>query len=407
MIMAKGKGWFFESRRHKLSALGIKTGRKILPKKLINTNALEGNPMFFPQSRTKEVLKIAELNYTATKLRLAGKTLDQAQLSQIALNLEQKLREKGYSVNIATTGGKMTFKNIRLIPDITGYNISQLGKRGRILNWDDWVKVNNIVNKQLDRTEISANVSSLGGKFQIRQGKLSMTATDWDDIADENIGSAVSPIRRREAWKREKLGYTPKFKASDIGAVATDTVVGTGVQIRKFAPVIAVAKVRQWVRKKVKGDGKRITSRQQASLIRHSKHHSKAHINSMIKSMKKGKSFSEAHKIAIGKGLNYHILSYPQAIKSKYPTVTKEITRLSLKHNLSKPILKYGKNKRLATFIPPNTIKLSKRLMNRGRAKRKDVAQHEFKHLIDTQRTTIQDIAELERRAVKFEKVTK
>ncbi len=403
--MSRGKGWFLESRRHRLSALGIKTGRKLLPKK-IRLNVLQGNPMFFPQS--KEVLKIAELNYTATKLRLGGKTLDQAQLSQVAMELEQKLREKGYSVNIDTSSGKMIFKNIRLIPEVTGYNISQLGKRGRVLNWDDWVKVNNLVNKQLDTADISANVSSLGGKFVIRAGTEAKTEEDWEALSLENVGSVVSPITRKEAWRREqgypktktdsllekqmkvhrellnlpeykesrmtprrkglekeysklndlikiqlgKLNYTPKYKASDIGAVATDVVVGTGAEVKKYAPVIAVAKVRQWTKRKLKGKRKAKKKKSRKKGLFYSK---------SIEEKKLDKITKELVALTIERKKGKKKLNYPQAIKSKYPTVTKEITKLSLKHNLKKPILKYGKNNRLATFIPPNTIKLSKK----------------------------------------------
>ena len=43
------KGWFFESRRHKLSALGIKTGRKQLPKKPITLLVGNEQDLFYPK----------------------------------------------------------------------------------------------------------------------------------------------------------------------------------------------------------------------------------------------------------------------------------------------------------------------------------------------------------------------
>ena len=493
--MLKGKGWFLESRRHKLASLGIKTGRKVLPRKS-KLNVLEGNPMFFPQS--KEVLKIAELNYTATKLKMAGKEIDPIKLSSVARELEQKLREKGYSVNIDTVSGRLTFHDFRLIPEITGYNISAYTqKRGRILNWDDWIKVNKIVNQQLDKENISANVSSLGGKFVIRAGTEAKTERDWSTLSLENVGSEVSPVARRDAWKREqgypqgilkdefkfreklakdqskllqksfeehqriiksgtiaqeeawskrdlalrkklegefqiaigqfrkkgKLGYTSKYKASDIGAVATDVVVGTGAEIKKHAPLIALAKVKQWTRKKTKAIKRKTKKKKSRKKGLFYPQKRMIYFADVMKNGKRFRVFDVSKKsldkhiidnqlkvIKAGRIVNEPIamkLHYPQAIKEKYPTVTKEITKLALEHNLRKPILKYGKNKRLATFFPPNTIKLSKKLVFRGRAKRKDVAQHEFKHFMDINRTNIRDVAELERRAVHFEKTTK
>lgn len=48
------------------------------------------------------------------------------------------------------------------------------------------------------------------------------------------------------------------------------------------------------------GNGK-LTQRQKDTLKRHSKHHTKKHIKEMAESMKKGKTFGEAHKIAMKK----------------------------------------------------------------------------------------------------------
>ncbi len=46
--MVRGKGWFFESRRHRLSALGIKTGRKLLPKKPLSVIGGD-QKLFYPK----------------------------------------------------------------------------------------------------------------------------------------------------------------------------------------------------------------------------------------------------------------------------------------------------------------------------------------------------------------------
>jgi len=41
--------------------------------------------------------------------------------------------------------------------------------------------------------------------------------------------------------------------------------------------------------------------RQQNAMKRHSKHHTAKHIKSMLTSMKRGKTFTESHKIAMKK----------------------------------------------------------------------------------------------------------
>jgi len=46
---------------------------------------------------------------------------------------------------------------------------------------------------------------------------------------------------------------------------------------------------------------KKVTSRQQAALKRHSSHHTAKHMSEMRKMMKSGKTFGEAHKAAMKK----------------------------------------------------------------------------------------------------------
>mgnify|MGYP001368138682 CR=1 FL=1 len=45
----------------------------------------------------------------------------------------------------------------------------------------------------------------------------------------------------------------------------------------------------------------KLTQRQKDTMKRHSKHHTKKHMDSMTKLMKEGKTFGEAHKIAMKK----------------------------------------------------------------------------------------------------------
>ena len=41
----------------------------------------------------------------------------------------------------------------------------------------------------------------------------------------------------------------------------------------------------------------KLTKRQEAALSRHSKHHTKKHMSEMRKMMRKGKTFTESHKM--------------------------------------------------------------------------------------------------------------
>jgi len=47
--------------------------------------------------------------------------------------------------------------------------------------------------------------------------------------------------------------------------------------------------------------GKTLTKRQVNALAKHSKHHTARHITSMKQLMKKGRTFTESHKITISK----------------------------------------------------------------------------------------------------------
>ncbi len=53
--------------------------------------------------------------------------------------------------------------------------------------------------------------------------------------------------------------------------------------------------------KRRKSTAKKLTKRQQATLKRHSSHHTKKHMAFMRAQMKKGKSFTAAHKAAMRK----------------------------------------------------------------------------------------------------------
>ena len=83
-------------------------------------------------------------------------------------------------------------------------------------------KVNNTFNKVMDRYGVSANVKSLGGKFIVRQGTDAKTESDWDWVGDENVGSQVRPILRRES-------QVPMF-ISQGDIIKVDTRSGTYIE---------------------------------------------------------------------------------------------------------------------------------------------------------------------------------
>ena len=53
---------------------------------------------------------------------------------------------------------------------------------------------------------------------------------------------------------------------------------------------------------KIKGvNVDRLTKRQQTAMVRHARHHTRKHLRSMVTSMRKGKTFTQSHKIAMKK----------------------------------------------------------------------------------------------------------
>lgn len=129
--------------------------------------------------------------------------------NRLANEIDSSLRNNGISCFVSTpTSSSIRLQNCRLTDDYVnkhGYNISPYsGRRGRVLNWDNWVTVNNTINKVLDRHDVSANASSLHGTFQIREGKKAFTEDDWEHLGWQNVGSVMSPVSRREAWSSEK-----------------------------------------------------------------------------------------------------------------------------------------------------------------------------------------------------------
>jgi hypothetical protein len=128
-----------------------------------------------------------------------------ADLETIAEKIKSTYKKIGYDMFVSIEGKKIRLSTIRLGDkwiSKAGYNISPYtGRSGRVLNWDNWVHVNNTINKILDRLKVSANVSSLSGTFKIREGKKKFTKKDWQEHAYENVGSMVEPVYRIDAWQ--------------------------------------------------------------------------------------------------------------------------------------------------------------------------------------------------------------
>lgn len=281
--------------------------------------------------------------------------------------------------------------------------------------------------------------------------------------------------------KKEKLNYTPTYNPSDMGKVGTDIIVGTGVEVKKHAPLIAGAIVYKKAKKYLKKDKKKKSEKKGLLYPTKSDKEVRIYVGEdgfpivqLTRPFRKGEKRTGLRVVSLPSGIEKKVikevsfpfkpmanvyagklakkekatllnypenktfldemfsipkkkpkslkgkleaikddlfmskkkLNYPKEIKKKYPVVTKELTKLSKKHDVKKPKLSYGKNKRLATFYPNKYIKLSTRLQKESKSKRKDVAQHEFKHYTDIKKTDIRDVEELERRAVKFEQDT-
>jgi hypothetical protein len=139
-------------------------------------------------------------------------------MEELANKLETDLKEKGFKVHFYVDGNKLKMGNVRIDTEKRGHNINAFsGRRGNILGWQDWVEVNNQINKTLDDNKVSAKVGSLAGKFKVRDGTTKYTEDDWQDLAGENVGSIMNPIRRENMWtkapeKEKKAPKIPKTK---------------------------------------------------------------------------------------------------------------------------------------------------------------------------------------------------
>jgi len=118
------------------------------------------------------------LYYAISSISDKGKTDD------IISQVRSKLSSEGIKADIYNDKGQIRLKNIRMEKSINvrdaEYTKSGIRKTNA-LSWDDWVKVNDSVNDVLDKNDINATVSSLGGKFKIRNKSTGrFSEDDWE-----------------------------------------------------------------------------------------------------------------------------------------------------------------------------------------------------------------------------------
>lgn len=208
--MPRRTGWFGESRRHAMSAKGIKTAQKLknLHKIKMKDSDKDGVP---------DVMDCAPFDKKKQHMITSIKGTDEEK-ARLVYELRQQLMELGYDAEVFRKGAGISLGQVRLNDERIlerGYNVNQFsGRRGRYLTWDDWVEVNNAINQIFDDMKISANIKSLGGKFVIRKGDKAYTEDDWEDLAYENVGSQMRPMQRRDIYESEEEAYrkTPSGK---------------------------------------------------------------------------------------------------------------------------------------------------------------------------------------------------
>ncbi len=145
------------------------------------------------------------------RVNKAGQKLSSQECRGLMIGLVAEMKKQGYVSMTkvkAPTACSFSMSDFRLsqkLVDKEGFNISPFtGRRGRILGWEDWVKVNNAINRVMDKKKVEAKVSSLGGKFMIREGKRAFKRRDREPLGYENVGSMMNPVQRRDAWHRER-----------------------------------------------------------------------------------------------------------------------------------------------------------------------------------------------------------
>lgn len=180
------RGWFKEPRRHSLAAKGIKTRQ---------------NPVHNRMSR--DVSYRQKQNHVATRLRTStGERLTVNDAEKLRMDFSERMEKLGIRYDSDFRNEYSTWKTSQFRHTESVNRFTQTGRKTNVLSWDDWVKVNNAMNESMNKFGISGNVSTLGGKFRVREGTDAKTEEDWEHLADENVGSVVEPVPRRDYIER-------------------------------------------------------------------------------------------------------------------------------------------------------------------------------------------------------------
>jgi hypothetical protein len=247
---------------HRMSALGVKVfPLKRVPYGELNPNLPKSKREYVHQLGNSPVGTIKEWKEFAKKSgvkklhinELDGSEYDitlKAQITRIqgtadkqelANELQRLLKHRGYDAMVYVDKGHIELRGVRLSEeylDTKGYNISSsTGRRGRILNWENWVEVNDTINDVMDKYNVSANASSLGGKFKIRQGTKRFGRDDWEELETENVGSIMNPVYRTEAWQPEGVPRKKKGKKLNAKGIANAEVYYAKMFVREHPAV--------------------------------------------------------------------------------------------------------------------------------------------------------------------------
>ena len=129
----------------------------------------------------------------------------------LARKLMKQLEKNGIGCEVnPETSSRLNVTNCRFTQkyvDKYGYNQSPFtNRKGKVLGWQDWVEFNNTLNDTLDNADVSANIKSLGGKFNIRAGDKRFDEDDWERLSYEDVGGSMSPVIREDAWASRGKG---------------------------------------------------------------------------------------------------------------------------------------------------------------------------------------------------------
>lgn len=167
-----------------------------------------------------------------TKIRRAGKKLNDSALEHLAIQLSNAVKRRGYITEIHRVNcsslkvgiWQRTFKvNIYSLGYNARYNPHSVSKKGYVRTssptWDQRVKFNDIINEVLTKNKIDCNVKS--GSFLIRHGFTSYEEQDWENqkpdymLHNESRGYIVKPLPKSLASRDSQFKYKALARESE------------------------------------------------------------------------------------------------------------------------------------------------------------------------------------------------